>query len=365
MAAVTPVTLGFPTNQNISNSSDYDYNYDYNYDGKEPCDYVNFKPQGLVRIYSIFFTVGLLGNSVVVWVISCGARLRSMTDVCLLNLAIADILLSCSLPFLVYQAYDQWVFGETICKIVLITYNIVFYSGIFFVTLMSIDRYLAIVHAVYATRIRTQQFGIAAALVTWVIGVMASFPDILYLKQDSNGSVTHCFPEYPAVGNNHHFWRVLGLFKMNILGLIIPLVIMGFCYSQIILRLLYSPSSKRQTIQLVVTVVVVFFCCWVPYNITVFFKALELLDLYTSCEASKSIHVALQVTEIIAYLHTCLNPFLYVFVGRKFRQHLWKLIDKVPCHPCRMISVILPQDRLRRSSAMSQTSSLDERSTGI
>ncbi|KAM9782854.1 C-C chemokine receptor type 5-like [Neosynchiropus ocellatus] len=355
MTTVTPVTLGSTTNQNISNSSDYDYNYDYDYGDFGLCEYESINTRVLTAVYSIFFLVGLLGNSVVVWVISCGARLRSMTDVCLLNLAIADILLSCSLPFLAHQARDQWVFGDLMCKVVLGTYSIVFYSGIFFVTLMSIDRYLAVVHAVYATRIRTQRFGIAAALVTWVIGVLASFPDILFLKQHSNDSVTHCYPDFPEVGDSHHFWRVFGLFKMNILGLTIPLVIMGFCYSQIILRLLHSHSSKKQTIQLVVTVVVVFFCCWVPYNVTAFFKALELLHVYTSCEASKATYIALQVTEIVAYLHTCLNPFLYVFVGQKFRQHLWKLINKV----------LLPQDRRRRSSAVSQTTSVDERSIGI
>ncbi|KAM9353147.1 C-C chemokine receptor type 5-like [Symphorus nematophorus] len=288
-----------------------------------------------------------------------------MTDVCLLNLAVADLLLVCSLPFLAHQAQDQWIFGDVMCKMVLGIYHISFYCGIFFISLMSIDRYLAVVHAVYAMRARTRSFGMIAAAVTWLAGFFASFPDLIFLKQQSvvNGS-EFCFPEYPrGDSDGSHFWRVFGLFKMNILGLFVPVIIMGFCYSQIIWRLLNSQSSKRQAIRLVLTVVAVFFCCWVPYNIASFFQALELLDTYTECESSKAIRLALQVTEAIAYSHSCLNPILYVFVGEKFRRHLIRLINRTPCRLCLMIKVYMPQDRI--TSVYSQTTSLDERSTVV
>lgn len=321
-------------------------------------------------LYSIFFLLGLFGNSLVIWVISCGVRLRSMTDVCLLNLAVADLLLMCSLPFLAYQAHNQWLFGDGMCKVVLGIYNIVFYSGIFFVTLMSIDRYLAIVHAVYALKVRTRSFGMVAAAVVWVAGFTASFPELTFLKQQTSGNITKCFPEYYAgTGeywdtNASHFWQVFSLFKMNIIGLIIPAIVICFCYSRIIWRLMLSQRSKKQAIRLVVIVVTAFFSCWIPYNVTSFFKALELLHIYTECESSKAIRLALEVTEAIAYSHSCLNPFLYVFVGEKFRRHLIKLVNKTPCKLCQMIKTCIPQDS-RVGSTYSQTTSLDERSTGV
>ncbi len=325
----------------------------------------------LPTLYSIFFLLGLLGNSLVIWVVACGVRLRSMTDVCLLNLSVADLLLVCSLPFLAHQARDQWLFGDTMCKVVLGIYHIAFYCGIFFISLMSIDRYLAIVHAVYAMKARTRSFGVIAAAVTWVAGFFASFPDLIFLKQQSRVNTTSfCFPEFPrdplsdTSSQNPHFWRIFSLFKMNILGLFVPVVIMGFCYSQIVWRLLYSRSSKKQAIRLVFMVVAVFFCCWVPYNIASFFKALELLDIYAECETSKAIRLALQVTEAIAYSHSCLNPILYVFVGEKFRRHLLRLINRAPCRLCQVIKVLIPQDRIS-GSVYSQTTSLDERSTAM
>lgn len=254
------------------------------------------------------------------------------------------------------------------CKIVLGVFDIAFYSGIFFVSLMSIDRYLAVVHAVYAMRARTRSFGMIAAAVTWVAGFLASFPDLIFLKQHSTGESHFCYPEYPISDNdgltNPHFWRVFSLLKMNILGLLVPAVIIIFCYSQITWRLVYSQSSKKQAIRLVIVVVAVFFCCWVPYNMSSFFKALELLDIYAECNSSKAIRLALQITEAIAYSHSCLNPILYVFVGEKFRRHLLRMISRTPCRLCQVIKVCLPQDRIS-GSVYSQTTSVDERSTAV
>ncbi|XP_044064567.1 C-C chemokine receptor type 5 isoform X2 [Siniperca chuatsi] len=359
----------FFTDDITVNATDY---YDYSYNLVEDfgrCVYERHGASFLPVLYSIFFLLGLLGNSLVLWVISCGVRVRSMTDVCLLNLAVADLLLVCSLPFLAHQARDQWLFGDAMCKVVLGVYHISFYCGIFFISLMSIDRYLAIVHAVYAVRARTRSFGMIAAAVTWVAGFLASFPDLIFLQQQSNNSNNqYCFPAYPTAASgdaySYHFWTIFSLFKMNILGLFIPVVLMGFCYSQIVWRLLYSRSSKKQAIRLVLIVVAVFFCCWVPYNIASFFKALELLHIYAECKSSKDIRLALQVTEAIAYSHSCLNPILYVFVGEKFRRHLLRLINRTPCKLCQMIKVFMPQDR-STGSAYSQTTSLDERSTAV
>ncbi|XP_031694880.1 C-C chemokine receptor type 5-like isoform X1 [Anarrhichthys ocellatus] len=349
-------------------SPEYTY-YDYPEGDYGRCVYERHVANFLPALYVIFFLLGLLGNSLVIWVIACGVRLRSMTDVCLLNLAAADLLLVCTLPFLAHQAQDQWLFGDAMCKVVLGIYHIVFYCGIFFISLMSIDRYLAIVHAVYAVRARTRSFGMIAAAVTWVAGFLASFPDLIFLKQQPGANMTQfCYPVYPKADlddpTNTHFWTIFSLFKINILGLFVPVFIMGFCYSQIVWRLLYSHSSKKQAIHLVLIVVAVFLCCWVPYNIASFFKALELLHIYTECESSKAIRLALQATEAIACSHSCLNPILYVFVGQKFRRHLLRLINRAPCRLCKVVKVFMPQDR-NTASVYSMTTSLDERSTAV
>ncbi|CAL8248588.1 unnamed protein product [Lota lota] len=350
------------------NSTVYDYSDYNNYMHEiEPCDYGRPATYFLPALYSLLFIVGLSGNILVVWVIVAGVRLRSMTDVCLLNLAIADLLLLTSLPFLAHQARDHWSFGDAMCKVVLGTYHVGYYSGIFFITLMSVDRYLAIVHAILARKARTRSFGVLAAVVTWVAGLLASFPEVGFLQAQSYNGTFYCAPSYvkSSEDDSRHRWTVFGLFKMNILGLAIPLVIMTFCYSQIVRTLLSSQTSKKQAIRLIAVVVSVFFCCWLPYNVTCFFKALELTGDYTSCNSSRHIRTALQVTEVIAYGHSCINPMLYAFVGERFRRQLLRLISRSPCRLWPVVRRCIPSQERLRGSMYSQSTSLNERSTAV
>jgi hypothetical protein len=343
------------------------YYFDYNDFLEEivTCDYGRPATIYLPALYSLLFILGLSGNVLVVWVIVAGMRLRSMTDVCLLNLAIADLLLLSSLPFLADQARGNWIFGDTMCKLVLGTYHVGYYAGIFFITLMSVDRYLAIVHAIFARKMRTRSFGVLAAVVTWVAGLLASFPDVGFLEEQGLNNTKFCAPLYGKTSGNSNWWRVFGLLKMNILGLVIPFVFMTFCYSQIVQTLLSCQTSKRQAIRLIALVVCVFFCCWLPYNVTCFFYALELIGSYTSCNRSRHIRMGLQVTEVIAYCHSCINPMLYVFVGERFRRQLLKLISRSPCMLWPVVRRCIPsQDRLR-SSMYTQSTSLNERSTVV
>ncbi|KAF4087606.1 hypothetical protein AMELA_G00072570 [Ameiurus melas] len=310
----------------VFSSTEYDYS-----EISEPCDYGTHASHLLPVLYSLFFLVGFLGNMLVLWVILMSVQMKSLTDVSLLNLAIADLLLIFSFPFLAHYARDTWVFGGLMCTLVLSVYYIGFYAGIFFIVLMSIDRYLAIVHAVFALRVRTKTYGILASVVVWIIAVAASFPELLYLGAEKIGTEVVC-SAYPKNQESHYGVRSAAFFKMNVLGMLIPLIIVGFCYLMVFRRLQTLRTPKKQAIRLVTVVTLVFFCCWIPYNIAAFLKALELKHILPpECELSKTIQLMLQVTEAIAYSHSCLNPFLYVFVGEKFRRNLANLLLQTPC----------------------------------
>ncbi|XP_053535434.1 C-C chemokine receptor type 5-like [Ictalurus punctatus] len=351
--------LGEVTTSSVFITTEYDYS---DVVSSQPCEYGRHASHILPVLYSLFFVVGFLGNMLVLWVILMGSQMKSMTDVSLLNLAIADLLLIFSLPFLAHYARDTWVFGRAMCTLVLSVYYIGFYAGIFFIVLMSIDRYLAIVHAVFALRIRTKAFGILASLVVWIIATAASFPELRYLGVEENGTEVVC-SAYPKNQENHNIVRSAAFFKMNVLGMLIPLSIVGFCYSMVLQKLQTVRKSGKLAIRLVAVVMVVFFCCWIPYNIAAFLKALELKRILPpECELSKTIQLMLQVTEAIAYSHSCLNPFLYVFVGEKFRRHLAKLLLQTPC-----VQVQCMKDHMSRAagSVYSHTTSVDERSLGV
>ncbi|XP_041104405.1 C-C chemokine receptor type 4-like [Polyodon spathula] len=331
--------------------------FDYNSSSEHaPCIKDNIGSTFLPTVYSLLFVTGLIGNALVLWVLIRCVKLRSMTDVSLLNLAVSNLLFVFSLPFLAYYAKDQWLFGDMMCKIVRGCYSIGFYSGIFFVTLMSIDRYLAIVHAVYALRTRTVKYGTIASIVVWIASFLVSFPEITY-NQEITDNITTCRPKYPD--SSIKTLKALHIFKMNVLGLLIPFGIMVFCYSCIRKKLLSCRSVKKQTIKLVFLVVIVFFFFWTPYNIVSFLDALQVFHVFDDCETNKRLDLSLQVTESIAYVHSCLNPLIYVFAGEKFRRHLSRLLFRFT--DCKGLRSLQPTT----ISVYSKSTSIAEHSSGV
>ncbi|XP_072572808.1 C-C chemokine receptor type 8-like [Paramormyrops kingsleyae] len=336
-------------------TSDYttpEYSDEYDILGFGPCKYERHSTVFLPVFYSLLFVFGVISNGLVLWVMLIRVKLQSITDICLLNLAGADLLLLVTLPFLAHYSRADWVFGPFTCKVVMSSYYIGFNSSIFFIIIMSIDRYLAVVHAVSSLKTRTRSYQAIMITITWIIGLLASFPEITLIDVHLQNHTSLCEVGYESKAH----LRAFGLFKMNVTSLLIPFFIMVFCYLRILRRILLCKSKNMNTIRLVLLVVMVFFCCWTPYNVASFFQALEVLSIYTACESSKAIQLSLQVTEAVAYSHTCLNPIIYVFVGQKFRRHLFKLMNRMPCmYDKFMISTVTPQ--------LSQTSKTERSST--
>uniref|UniRef100_A0A8C8S257 C-C motif chemokine receptor 4 n=1 Tax=Pelusios castaneus TaxID=367368 RepID=A0A8C8S257_9SAUR len=317
------------TTTELTDDYSFSYNYNENYDDSpKPCSKEGIKKFGshfLPVLYSLVLLLGLIGNFLVILVLFKYKRLKCMTDVYLLNLAISDLLFVFSLPFWSYYAADQWVFGDGLCKIISGMYLVGFYSGIFFIMLMSIDRYLAIVHAVFALKARTVTYGIITSLIVWLVAISASVPELFFSESYKEHNHTTCKPRYP--GNATH-WRVFSTLEVNVLGLLIPSVVMIFCYSMIIKTLLSCRSEKKnKAVKMIFAVMIVFFVFWTPYNIVLFLQSLVDLGVITGCQISRHLDYAIQVTEIWAFFHCCVNPVIYFFMGEKFKKYV-KLLFK-------------------------------------
>jgi C-C chemokine receptor type 8 len=171
---------------------------DYNYLSAfpSPCDGELIQRDSkllLAVLYCLLFVLGLLGNSLVILVLVAYKKLRSITDIYLLNLALSDLLFVFSFPFQTHYQLDQWVFGSGMCKVVSGLYYIGFFSSMFFITLMSMDRYLAVVHPVYAIRVRTVKMGTALSLMAWLISILATSPLVVFYQVASEVGVLQCY----------------------------------------------------------------------------------------------------------------------------------------------------------------------------
>merc|ERR1711953_1664919 len=67
--------------------------------------------------FSLIVLTSVLGNSLVIWIVSAHRRMWSVTNYFLLNLSVADILmasLNCSVSF-IYMRDRVWNFGPVYC----------------------------------------------------------------------------------------------------------------------------------------------------------------------------------------------------------------------------------------------------------
>ncbi|KAK2517128.1 hypothetical protein Q9233_013329 [Columba guinea] len=233
----------FPEQHTMENHtidlSDWPLTTEFDYGDSVPCmgtEEKHFAANLLPPLYSLVVIFGLTGNMLVVLILVKYKRLKSMTDIYLLNLAISDLLFIFSLPFWAYYAAHDWIFGDALCRILSGIYLLGFYSGIFFIILLTLDRYLAIVHAVFALKARTVTYGILTSVVTWAVAICASVPGIVFHKSQKENLRYTCSAHYPSDSSIN--WKYSYILKMNILGLIVPMLIMIFSYSQILKTLL-------------------------------------------------------------------------------------------------------------------------------
>ncbi|KAL4657657.1 C-X-C chemokine receptor type 3-like isoform X1 [Arapaima gigas] len=287
-------------------------------------------------LYSITLVVGLLGNGLVLAVLCQLRQAWSVTDTFILHLSVADTLLLLTLPFWAAEAVQGWSFGTPLCKLMGAIFKINFYCGIFLLACISLDRYLSIVHAVQMYSRRRSWQVQASCLCVWMICLLLSIPDWIFLEQlhDTRFQAPKCTHNYLGHNANVKDWREASRWLYHIAGFILPSIIMVFCYSRILVQLLSGSQGfkKQRAMRVIVVLVLAFFICWTPYNITLIIDTLHAnKTLNETCETSIALEVSLTATSTLGYMHCCLNPILYAFVGVKFRRHLLQMLKAMGC----------------------------------
>uniref|UniRef100_A0A8B9SPN8 X-C motif chemokine receptor 1 n=1 Tax=Anas platyrhynchos TaxID=8839 RepID=A0A8B9SPN8_ANAPL len=298
--------------------SDNNYSYGYSINESNVCEmgnYFVFYTHLTTVIYSLAFFLSLLGNTLVLWILFKYENLVSLTNIFIMNLCVSDLIFSCMLPFWVVDQTFGWIFGEFLCKAMNAIFSIGYYSGVFFLTLMTILRYLSVVNPLSTLRSPTQCCGSCGEL----------------------GCLDWQHFDCGSRGDAHHSARRRGCLSEKC-ALPVFLGIIIFCYLRILIILLGTRSRrKHRTVKLILIIVMAFFLSWAPYNILSFLLTFP----PSTCQYEKDINLAFHISRKIAFSHCCLNPVLYVFVGVKFKSHLIRLCSQ--CLPCGNSQVSSPR----------------------
>ncbi|KAM7379911.1 hypothetical protein PAMP_005419 [Pampus punctatissimus] len=287
-------------------------------------------------LFWLIAMVGGVGNMAVVWIyLNVQRRLKTMTDVYLLNLAVADLLFLVTLPLWAAEASHGWNFGLALCKVNSALYKINLFSSMLLLTCISIDRYVVIVQTTKAhnSQAERRRCSRLVCVVVWMLALLLTIPELMFAAiykadEDSQGVCRMVFP--PHLGNRT---KILVLSLQVSMGFCLPFLVMVFCYSVIITTLLKTRNfQKHKAMRVILAVVVTFIVSQLPYNSMLVMEVTQATNItITDCEKIKHFDKAGQVLKSLAYLHACLNPFLYAFVGVRFRHDVLRLLRVCRC----------------------------------
>ncbi|XP_073342321.1 chemerin-like receptor 2 [Pagrus major] len=296
-------------------------------------------------IYCVTFVVGILGNGLVIYV--TGFRMkRTVNSVWFLNLALADFLFLVFLIFTIvsYTRGHQWPFGLIMCKLNSFVSVVNMFASIFLLTAISLDRCLSIWVVVWAQNKRTARKAQLISAVIWVTAVVCSTPYATFRDLLESNDHIYCSYTRSMTAEQH---LTLTIFRF-VVGFVIPFLVIFFCYVAIGVRAgRLQRTRKQKPRRIIFSIILAFFICWLPFHVFQFIQLTAGSDEYLR----KVLHIGGPLTGGLAFMNSCLNPILYVFMCDEFQKKLRQSI-------CHVLESALAEDHLSFMSSRSLSSHL-------
>ncbi|XP_077077897.1 chemokine XC receptor 1 [Siphateles boraxobius] len=307
---------------------DYNFSYDYwNYSYADNVDYPLIKLEeenfSLAMIsafcYSLIICISLPGNSFLLWVVLKKVGLSSSADCLLLHLTVSDLIFTFTLVPWTASHIWGWIFGKLACRLFSWCIFLGLYSYMMFLTIMTVHRYVAVVHPVFASSVgKSRLYTHASSAVVWLISVGFSLPEMIFSETVGSHAGVFCVPIY-----NSMFVESFGYFTQIILFFLLPFLVIAFCYTRMGFSIHQSHIRNRNhALCIILSIAVGFFICWAPYNIFLFLVSLRSLGITVFSKMGNAWEIIYSITHILAYSHCCLNPLVHIFGGKKFRRYV-------------------------------------------
>ncbi|XP_029140301.1 probable G-protein coupled receptor 25 [Protobothrops mucrosquamatus] len=271
-------------------------------------------------IYFMIFFIGFFGNLFVVLVMVQKRGNQRLVDNFVLNLAIADLVFVCTLPFwALTEAFDSWWFGEELCKFSSYAISVNRCSSILFLMGMSVERFLVMNKHWDSRSLGTKRNSNITCGCIWVFSFLLGIPSLLYRKLIPVGDRFSCQDEEPSV---------VYIFTVLFLTFLLPLGVILFCYCSIFSMLQSHVKLGRKTnhaLKIIFVIIGAFICCWLPFNtFTAFITYGVVQNIDFSCEVLKALRRGLIISACLAFTNSCINPIIYAFMDQQFRQKVLK-----------------------------------------
>nr|XP_045584242.1 uncharacterized protein LOC123746622 [Procambarus clarkii] len=204
--------------------------------------------EGSVRIpcYVIIFLLGVVGNTLVIVTLLQNRKMRTITNVFLLNLAFSDLLLGVfCMPFtLVGSLLRDFIFGPVMCRLIPYFQAVSVSVSVWTLVAISLERYYAICQPLRSRGWQTLSHAYKIISLVWLLSLafMAPIAALSQLLPVGDTSRHKCREMWPSLHLERGFSMFLGAGL-----LLVPLIIMVAAYSSIIISLWHGMRLERET----------------------------------------------------------------------------------------------------------------------
>ncbi|KFQ29154.1 Galanin receptor type 1, partial [Merops nubicus] len=282
------------------------------------------------ELFGLIFLLGMVGNVLVLVVLGRlqpgGCPSHSTTNIFILNLSIADFsfLLFC-VPFqATIYSLPEWIFGAFFCKWVHYLAMATMLVSIFTLVAMSVDRYIAVVHAKRSPCFRSKRNAALGVGVIWLLFLLIAIPVAQHQafmsghQQAPNSSF--CWEHWADDSTGKQMYKITIL----LVGYLLPLMLITCCYAKV--------EKRRHKLEMSITrennlsvnhiikqhrlllMVAMFLLSWLPHHIITMWAEFGQFPLHNISFTFRIISLCL------AYGNSCINPIIYAFLSKNFRK---------------------------------------------
>lgn len=284
--------------------------------------------QQVLQFCCSVFAVGLLFNVLAVFILLKYKGLKNVRNIYFLNLAVSNLCFLIPLPFWAHTAAHGESPGNGTCKVLVGLHSTGLYSETLLNILLLVQGCKLFSQGTLSSMVRTVPSGIVTSILAWITAIALTLPESVFYQPQMERQKHKC-----AFGKPHFlpveepFWKYFLTSKMNILVLGFPLVAFIFCCGQ--MRKTQTFRERQNDLQkLDFVIMAVFLLMWAPYNIALFLS--EFQEHLSLQDEKNSYHLdaSLQVTQLIATTHCCVNPIICLLFDKAFARFLCSLFPR-------------------------------------
>ncbi|XP_010897729.1 free fatty acid receptor 2 [Esox lucius] len=277
-------------------------------------------------VYIITFLIGFPANVVAFYTFSKKVRQKATPiDILLLNLSISDLIFLLFLPFKMQEAMDKmiWNMPYFLCSLTSFIFYTTIYNSTFFLTAISVERYLGVAFPIQYKLKRRPLYAMVASIFFWVISM--AHISIVYIMQYFDQSNTNFNQTEPMcyLTFSEKQLQVLMPVRLELFLVLfcVPFLICCFCYINFVRILSHlpnvSPRKRMRAIGLSLGTLLVFIVCFAPYNVS------HVVGFVNWVSPPWRIYALLSST-----INASLDPIIFYFSSSALRNTFHNLFKK-------------------------------------